>query len=449
MERNKNVQVGKTGVMKSSEPQTVKKVDINGVEYQRSRITSTTNGNTAGTYSYDGNGMRVKKVAGSTTTVYIFSSNQIIAEYDNGAVVTSPTREYIRTGEAILATIDSSGTTRYHHPDQVSVRFTTDSTQYYSGHLGQYPYGEIWYDDIAPGTKYKFTNYERDPESGNDYAVARSYVNRLGRFSSPDPIAGSVADPQTLNLFAYVRNDPINSTDPSGMFIAPLLRNLFSSFSGLSAGGFGSDWRETDFLYRQIGTAPLYHSDDPDFPFENFTSEQLQSLSGDHVIDDLGRVPVFASTLFNFAGSDNGIQPDKLTSKREVMKAFYCLWKSAGYGSQRTERSMWVTQNAQGQYGFVQWPWSATWGKETWKGPIPTGTVADAHTHPNALDPKPSTTGGNTDGGDQGTADAISLPVYVVTRDAIWKAVPGGRDPVQVAGSGWWNESKKDRAPCP
>src|SRR6202162_6389550 len=106
-------------------------------------MTRSANGTTAGTYSYDGHGMRVKKVSGSTTTVYIFSSNRVIAEYDNGAAVTSPTREYIRTGEAILATIDSSGTTRYHHPDQVSVRFTTDSTQYYSGHLGQYPYGEI------------------------------------------------------------------------------------------------------------------------------------------------------------------------------------------------------------------------------------------------------------------------------------------------------------------
>ena len=32
--------------------------------------------------------------------------------------------------------------------------------------------------------------YERDAESGNNYAIFRSYVNRLGRFSSPDPIAG-------------------------------------------------------------------------------------------------------------------------------------------------------------------------------------------------------------------------------------------------------------------
>jgi RHS repeat-associated protein len=179
-----------------------------------SRTTSATNGGSAGTYSYDGKGLRVKKVSGSTT-VYIFSGSQVIAEYDNGAAVTSPSREYIHSGDAILATIDSAGT-RYHHPDQVSVRFTTDSTQYYSGHLGQYPYGEMWYDDIAPGTKYKFTTYERDAESGNDYALARSYVNRLGRFSSPDPLEGSIGNPQSLNRYSYVLDDPIDLEDPNG-----------------------------------------------------------------------------------------------------------------------------------------------------------------------------------------------------------------------------------------
>jgi hypothetical protein len=40
-----------------------------------------------------------------------------------------------------------------------------------------------------------FTTYERDAESGNDYAQARSYVNRLARFSSLDPLAGDTRNP--------------------------------------------------------------------------------------------------------------------------------------------------------------------------------------------------------------------------------------------------------------
>jgi len=42
-------------------------------------------------------------------------------------------------------------------------------------------------------------------------------VSGLGRFSSPDPIAGSTSDPQSLNRYSYVRNMPVMLSDPSGM----------------------------------------------------------------------------------------------------------------------------------------------------------------------------------------------------------------------------------------
>lgn len=58
---------------------------------------------------------------------------------------------------------------------------------------------------------------ERDSESGLDYATFRSHCSRLGRFMTPDPIAGSIANPQSLNRYAYVRNDPINLIDPLGL----------------------------------------------------------------------------------------------------------------------------------------------------------------------------------------------------------------------------------------
>lgn len=45
----------------------------------------------------------------------------------------------------------------------------------------------------------------------------RYYGPRLGRFMSPDPLAGSVGDPQSLNRYAYVLNDPVNMVDPLGL----------------------------------------------------------------------------------------------------------------------------------------------------------------------------------------------------------------------------------------
>jgi RHS repeat-associated protein len=72
-------------------------------------------------------------------------------------------------------------------------------------------------------TEHHFTGKERDTESGNDYFGARYYASTMGRFLSPDwssdPEAVPFADignPQSLNLYAYVNNNPLRSRDPDG-----------------------------------------------------------------------------------------------------------------------------------------------------------------------------------------------------------------------------------------
>jgi RHS repeat-associated protein len=165
-------------------------------------------------YAYDGNNLRVQKSSGSTSTVYIFSGSKVIAEYDNNAAVNSPSREYIYSGSSLLAKADSTGV-KYYHRDHLSNRLVTDSSGNIAAQLGHFPFGESWYN--ATNDKLLFSSYERDSESGSDYAVARYDVSRLGRFSSPDRLAGSRSDPQSLNRYAYSLNDPVNLTDPLGM----------------------------------------------------------------------------------------------------------------------------------------------------------------------------------------------------------------------------------------
>ena len=65
-----------------------------------------------------------------------------------------------------------------------------------------------------------FTGQQRDPETNLSYFPARYYSSQFGRFMSPDPTGiflGNLNDPQSLNLYAYVRNNPASLTDPSGL----------------------------------------------------------------------------------------------------------------------------------------------------------------------------------------------------------------------------------------
>jgi RHS repeat-associated protein len=182
-------------------------------------VSATVTGSSSGTYTYDGKGLRVQRVSvvsgTTTTTVYVFSNSKVIAEYDNGALPSAPTREYVYAGGKLLTKIDTTGT-KYYHQDHVSNRLVTDSSGNTVTQMGHFPFGESWYNSTQ--NKLVFTSYERDAESGNDYAKARYYISRLARFSSPDPVAGDPSNPQSWNRYSYVLNDPINLNDPEGEY---------------------------------------------------------------------------------------------------------------------------------------------------------------------------------------------------------------------------------------
>jgi RHS repeat-associated protein len=65
----------------------------------------------------------------------------------------------------------------------------------------------------------RYTGKERDAESGLDNFGARYYGSSMGRFMSPDPMGGSLLNPQSLNRYAYVLNNPLTNTDPTGMYV--------------------------------------------------------------------------------------------------------------------------------------------------------------------------------------------------------------------------------------
>jgi RHS repeat-associated protein len=188
-----------------------------GYNYDAENRLVCVDGCATGQYAYDPSNRRYKKVTGGATTHYIWQGSQVIAEYDGstGAV----TAEYVYSGSRMIAKI-ASDTTQYFLNDRLSARLVLDGSGSVIGRQGHLPFGED-FGESGTQEKHHFTTYESDGESGTDYAVNRQYSQSTGRYNRPDPLPGSKKNPQSLNRYAYVKNEPINKTDPLGLFCPP------------------------------------------------------------------------------------------------------------------------------------------------------------------------------------------------------------------------------------
>jgi RHS repeat-associated protein len=173
-------------------------------------------------YTYDGDGNRVKKSNGSTGTLYWYMSPGIVAESDLSGNLTS---EYVFfDGERVARKDFPSNTVSYYFSDHLKTTdIVTDAQGNIKNESDLYPWGGELQFSNNDSNHYKFTGKERDSETGLDYFGARYYSNGLGRFITPDWAAKATAvpyaafgDPQSLNLYSYVRNSPIVRVDADG-----------------------------------------------------------------------------------------------------------------------------------------------------------------------------------------------------------------------------------------
>jgi RHS repeat-associated protein len=170
-------------------------------------------------YLYDGDGRRVSKVGNKL--FWYGSGSEILAETDASG---NATAEYIFFGGKRIAMLPASGTPIYYVEDLLGTsRVITTNTGVVCYDADFYPYGgERPYTNSCP-QNYKFEGKERDTETGNDDFGARYYSNRLGRWLSADwsnvpvPVPyANLTNPQTLNLYAMVADDPESFADLDG-----------------------------------------------------------------------------------------------------------------------------------------------------------------------------------------------------------------------------------------
>jgi RHS repeat-associated protein len=160
---------------------------------------------------YDGMGRRV----------YRTNPNLVSTRYFNSFFEKGPDGKftyYYFAGPMRVAKKKGTATTWFYADRLGSTRALTDSAgKIIPGSGYEYEaYGETLNRSTSMATDILFTGERTDLENGLIHLNAREYDPMLGRFISPDSIIPDLYDPQSLNRYSYVLNNPVNNVDPTG-----------------------------------------------------------------------------------------------------------------------------------------------------------------------------------------------------------------------------------------
>jgi RHS repeat-associated protein len=163
-------------------------------------------------YRYDGLGRRIEKSVNGEVTRYVYDNEDILFETDAAGSILARYTHGPGIDEPLI--MERGSQRFFYHTDGLgSITELTDSTGAVAQAYVYDSFGQIVQQAGTLPNLYTYTGREFDPESGLYYYRARYYDAGVGRFLQEDlwkPIKG-------MNLYGYVRNNPVNRTDPSGL----------------------------------------------------------------------------------------------------------------------------------------------------------------------------------------------------------------------------------------
>ncbi len=188
-------------------------------------------------YDYQGNRLVKKNYSSGALQKTTFSPNDGYETVKFASNSATQNTSYYFANDQLIAKKNPDGTKNYYHNDHLgSTSIMTSQTGTLVEETKYDPWGEV----KTGGTKSKFlfTGQEKDLETNLNYYNARYYDSHIRRFTQPDDIIQNVYDPQSLNRYSYVLNNPLRYTDPSGKvaFLAvPLVWWAVGAFLGAGA----------------------------------------------------------------------------------------------------------------------------------------------------------------------------------------------------------------------
>jgi RHS repeat-associated protein len=175
--------------------------------------------NTAG-FVYDAHRRRVRQVIDGETIYSVYTSSGSMVYRHNAT--TGETTDYLRLGSRTVARLDQAGKVTYTYADHLgSPVLATNASGGVRWREDYTPFGEARPQSAANDNGESYTGHITDTETGIVYMQARYYDPAIGRFLSQDPVGFASGGVGYFNRYAYVGNDPLNATDPTGAVIAP------------------------------------------------------------------------------------------------------------------------------------------------------------------------------------------------------------------------------------